>query len=162
MAKAKPITPIETIMKGINLKKSVNTVPSSLDLSVRSLMENVILQVNTYPTDVGAYWQEAQRDLYCCVDWIYRFLLDNFKYILVDWFNNLPERITKSFTMRTTFFKFGLAFNLGDFLRNYCFLDATNVMMEEKDDKVIISSQVYQMSLQDIENIFIEPRPKRW
>lgn len=153
---------ITSIDKMLNIKGSVRDVTSGLDLRAWTTRYGVIITVNTYPTFSESYWLEGQRDLYCCLDALYLLLKSNFKHILINWFLNLPQSVTKGYTMRCIFFRYGLKFNLHDFLHDYCFLNVSPIEISEKDNKIVFKAKVVPLGFEEIENIFIEPRPKRW
>jgi len=162
MAKGKPIEVINKILSSLNTKDKILEVGSGLDLRTWTTKFGQMMTINAFPTMVDSELQAMQRDLYCCIDAIYIYLKENFKYILVNWFNDLPEVFRKKYTMRVTFFSYGLQFKLGDFLRYYCFLIATPLQKEDLGDRIRYKSRVMPMSLEQIEETFIEPRIKRW
>ena len=162
MAKGRPIEVIDEILSSLNTKDKILEVGSGLDLRCWTTKYGQMMTINAFPTLVDSELQKMRRDLYCCIDAIYRYLKENFKYILVNWFNDLPEVFRKKYTMRVTFFSYGLKFNLGDFLRYYCFLVATPLEKQDLGDKIRYKSRVMPMNMEQIEETFIEPRVKRW
>lgn len=162
MAKGKLNLAITELTRFLNMKKRTFDITNALTLRAWTTKYGVMLTENNFPTDTESYWKEAQRDLYCCIDWIYNYIKNNMKYILISWFNSLPKSITKNYTMRCVFFKFGLAFNLHDFLHDYCFFNVSNLVIQETDNTITFKAKVVPLSMEEIENIFIEPRVKRW
>jgi len=162
MAKGIVVKFIAGIESSLNTKDKIVETTSGLDLRSWTTKYGQILAINCFPAYVNSELQKAQRDLYCCIDYIYKYLKQNARINLVSWFNSLSKKWKESYTMRATFFKFGLYFSLGDFLKFHLFLIAREYPPIIEENEVIYRAQVMAMNMYEIEQTFIEPRPKRW